>query len=262
MKELLTALYFSPTHGSRKLTRTIAGALAIALKRKRKDIDLTASTARDKVYSFGSDEVLVLGFPVYGGRVPDVLTETFTQLSGQGTPVIIVATYGNRDYDDALLEARDMLTQNGFIVIAAGAFLAEHSFSKLVGAHRPDTADLETALSFAKRIAMKILYGTLDAVTVKGTTPYKERSAGLQDEVKTSDACTECMLCAHNCPVGCINEHDPRLTVNNTCIHCCACVKFCPVHAKSFESEKMLQFTAFLEKNCIARKEPELFEQP
>lgn len=260
MNELLTALYFSPTHGSRKLTRTIAGALALALRRKRRDIDLTASTARNKAYSFGSDEVLVLGFPVYGGRVPAVLTETFAQLSGKETPVIIVATYGNRDYDDALLEARNMLTQNGFVVIAAGAFIAEHSFSRLVGANRPDAEDLEIALSFAKRIVMKILYGTLDAIVVKGNTPYKEHSAGLQDEVKTSDECTECMLCAHNCPSGCINEHNPRLTVSDTCIHCCACVKFCPVHAKSFESEKMAYFTTFLEKNCIVRKEPELFE--
>ena len=49
-----------------------------------------------------------------------------------------VVLFGNRNYDDALIELRDLLQADGFGCIAAGAFVGEHSFSRTLGAGRPD----------------------------------------------------------------------------------------------------------------------------
>lgn len=260
MDRTVHTLFFSPTHGTRRVTLSVAGILAHELKGKRLDSDMTLPHARETAHSFGAGDVLVLGFPVYAGRVPEVFESTLQRLSGKKTPVIIVATYGNRAYDDALLEAKDILTEKGFTVIAAAAFIAEHSFSSLVGAHRPDSKDLNIGNAFARRVAAQILSGTVRDVKVKGKSPYKERSAALVAAPVTSDECTECMRCAHECPTGAIDADDPFEVNSALCIHCCACVKFCPVGAKTFESPKIAQLTAMLEKNCTARKEPEFFE--
>ncbi len=60
---------------------------------------------------------------------------------GNQTPAIAVVTYGNRDYEDALLELQTILEQNGFVVIGAAALIAEHSIVHSVGHDRPDEAD-------------------------------------------------------------------------------------------------------------------------
>lgn len=38
-----------------------------------------------------------------------------------GTPAIAVCVYGNRDYDDALIELKDAIEANGFKTVAAAA---------------------------------------------------------------------------------------------------------------------------------------------
>ena len=67
--------------------------------------------------SFSAGELVVLGVPVYGGRIPALAAERMAQLKGQQTPVIILVTYGNRDYEDALLELKTILEQQQFVVV-------------------------------------------------------------------------------------------------------------------------------------------------
>lgn len=63
-----------------------------------------------------------------------------------------VVVYGNRDYEDALLELHDILSENGFVVVAAGAFVARHSIFPDVAAGRPDRDDLDRMAEFAERV--------------------------------------------------------------------------------------------------------------
>ena len=45
--------------------------------------------------------------------------------SASQTPAVLVVVYGNRAYDDALLELSDIATGAGFVPLAAGAFVGE-----------------------------------------------------------------------------------------------------------------------------------------
>ena len=128
-------VYFSPTHTSAKVVHAVAegmGALSYA------ESDLTYEKPAEMESIEG--ELTLVAVPVYGGRVPDVALERLQMLRGKRTPVVPIVVYGNRDYDDALLELSDVLKRQGFVPVAAGAFVGEHSFSSAeypVAAGRP-----------------------------------------------------------------------------------------------------------------------------
>ena len=52
------------------------------------------------------DSLTILAAPVYGGRVAPIALQRMKRLKGTNAPVILVAVYGNRDYEDALVELR------------------------------------------------------------------------------------------------------------------------------------------------------------
>ena len=77
-------------------------------------------------------------------------------LDGGGAIAVPVVLYGNRNFDDALIELRNILEEQGFHTIAGAAFIGEHSFSRILAAGRPDDADIEVAVEFGKNVAEKI----------------------------------------------------------------------------------------------------------
>lgn len=254
----ICAMYFSPTRTTKTITGKIAEILSQETGKASIEADLTRPCGRGGEFSYGSGDILLLGFPVYGGRIPRVLEETLSKLKGDDTAAVIVAVYGNRDYDDALVEAEDILKAGGFTVTAAGAFIGEHSFSRKLAACRPDKADLDAAADFALRIAGKLASGNLRTAAVKGARPYRERMQPLPFLPKTNESCTGCMVCAESCPMEIISGLDPK-TVAAGCIQCNHCVKACPVSAKYFDDEPLMKSIAMLEGNFMARKEPEFF---
>ena len=170
-------VYFSPTHTSAKIVHAVAegmGAVSYA------ESDLTYEKPAEIESIEG--ELTLVAVPVYGGRVPDVALERLQMLRGKQTPVVPIVVYGNRDYDDALLELADVLKSQGFVPVAAGAFVGEHSFSSKeypIAAGRPDKADHDAAFLFGQHIVEKIhALKDLDAMeplAVKGHFPYKEK---------------------------------------------------------------------------------------
>ena len=255
----VTALFFSPTHTTQKVVCALAQSLAQELGCPVKTVSWTLPQERTQVPSFGPQDVLVLGFPVYAGRIPALLDAPLGSLTGNGAQVVPVAVYGNRDYDDALLEAYDLLEERGFQTVGAGAFIGEHSDTALVAHGRPSEEDLLLAREFGKKLAQKVLEGQhLPAEALKGNRPYKERRPGGHVEPKTTKDCTDCMFCANHCPVGAIDKENPRV-IHDGCIRCCACVKGCPEHAKYFDDKVYAQIRGMLLTNCLAPKQPELF---
>lgn len=258
MEGTIYSTYFSPTHTTQKVTSHVGRVLAGQTGREMKEIDLTLPQARGTVHSFDSGDVIIFGFPVYGGRIPALMYGVLPDMRGNNTPAVVIATYGNRDYDDALLEMTNALKERGFAVIAAAAFIGEHSFSRKLAAGRPDEKDIELAGAFAQKIAAKLQEGKHGEPAIKGNIPYKDAMPALPFRPKTKDTCTKCMVCVKGCPMGIISADDPT-AAGEGCIQCNACVKSCPVHAKYFDDDYLVKAAAMLEANFSARKEPEYF---
>ena len=156
----ITVICFSPTHTS----KTIAEAVATGMARARcgsegnaeasascsmlvRTIDLTLDRS-DEPITLTSGETVVLGAPVYAGRVAPEAVRRLKRIqvaAGASIPAVITVTYGNRDYEDALVELYDLAVLLGLSPFAAGAFIGEHSYSTPempVAEGRPDTLDL------------------------------------------------------------------------------------------------------------------------
>lgn len=252
------AMYVSPTHTTQKVVTEVAKEMAAKTGGELKEINATLPEERANSFAFSSDDILVFGLPVYGGRIPGFTEDMITNMKGDNTKVVLCAVYGNRHFDDALLEMRDLLHKNGFVTVAAGAFIGEHSFTDKVGTARPDEKDLQQAREFGQKAADKATNGSLEQIEVYGNNPYKERGPAAPVAPRTTDDCYDCMLCAKGCPVGAISFDNPREVDPNKCVKCCACVRVCPVNAKTFD-DKLAQSVAFLEGKCADRREPEFF---
>ena len=149
------SVYFSPTGNSKK----VADAIAKGLQASVEYIDLTLPKARLQKFNEFNDELTIISSPVYVGRIPNEAALRIRKLVAKNTPAILVVTYGNRAYEDALIELSDISSEVGFKPIAGCAFIGEHSFStpeKPIAGGRPDKEDLIEAELFGKRIKEKL----------------------------------------------------------------------------------------------------------
>lgn len=247
-------IFFSPTEH----TREVVQYLASLLDSNAHLHDLTSYERGALVRSFAPEDLIVVGAPVYGGRIPALAAERLQQTKGNQTPAIAVVTYGNRDYEDALLELQTILEQNGFVVIGAAALIAEHSIVHSVGHDRPDEADWSQIEQFAAQMQQKLEQNQLHSVAVKGSKPYRSYD-GIPLKPKASHACVSCGFCARECPAGAIPESNPRKTDHKKCISCMRCVTYCPQAARSLNKLLWMAVANKLEKACSLRRENEFF---
>lgn len=260
MDKQLSVIYFSATD----VTAKVVNGIAEGICDNYKEYNITLPTKRQEKIVFGTNELVIIGVPVYAGRVPLFLMDFLSKLKGNDTSAIFITVYGNRDYDDALLELKDTLEKNGFIGVAAGAFIGEHSYTSRVGTGRPDTKDLKIAKKFGIEIRNKIEdYADISKspkLKIKGNFPYKDRKPTSPMAPDTDDACINCGVCAKNCPMGAININNYKDIDLTKCVHCCSCIKRCPVNAKSINNETINKITQVLIDNYSAvRHEPEYF---
>ncbi|HAQ39684.1 MAG TPA: ferredoxin [Clostridiales bacterium] len=266
----INAMYFSPTGTTERAVKKIAAELSLNFESKDINyIDFTPLSVRSRMVRFNADDIVIFGVPVYAGRVPNVLLNYINSVKSSGALAVAVVLYGNRNYDDALIELRDILDSNGFKVIAACAFVGEHSFSEMLAKDRPDETDLNMAGSFAKQIFNKITgLSEFSSVSVEGNRPYRsyyKPKDGKGNPVdirkvtpRTNSNCTDCKLCAKVCPMGSIDYKNVSL-LTGICIKCGACIKKCPVSAKYYDDENYLRHKHELEDELTIRKNPELF---
>ena len=248
MTNWITAV-FSPTGGCSKIAAAIAGA------RMSTRIDLCAPVSPQEI---PADAPLLAVLPVYGGRLPAVAVQRLRALQGNGSPAIAVVVYGNRAYDDALLELRNTLADAGFKVIAAAAFVAEHSIVRSIAPSRPDASDLALAVDFGNAAADKIASGNGSTVCVPGNEEYRPLPQMPVTPIVT-DACGGCGMCARKCPVEAIPLNNPRSTDAARCILCMRCVAICPRQARLLPPPAQAAFAERLRAVATEPKQPDLF---
>ncbi len=291
----ITVICFSPTHTSRKIAEAVAAGMdgiycgsgegtgvAASCPGTVKTIDLTLDRSEEPVI-LAQGEAVVIGAPVYAGRVAPEAVKRLKRIqvaAGASIPAVITVTYGNRDYEDALVELYDLAVSLGLSPFAAGAFIGEHSYSTPempVAEGRPDSMDIADARIFGGQCARKLdSSGAFAPFHIKGNRPYKEPSRPASDTSRTAqsssgspakpapsvplttDGCPLCGECVRVCPTGAVSiDMNARkvLTDPALCIRCCACVKACPAGMRTYSTP----FAAFLHEHCSARREPETF---
>lgn len=251
----VTAVYFSPTGGTKKYVRAIAEKLSS----EPQFIDLTDPQTRGKQYSFGKDDLVIFGAPVYAGRLPMIEGGIFDNFQGSNTAAVFTVSYGNREFDDALLEEKDILEARGFKGVAASGWIAPHTFSDRIAAGRPDAQDLQAVNTFAEQIKEILQKDDPGVLSVPGNRPYKDAKPMTLAPQATED-CIACGLCAKVCPTGVIDKEDVKKSDASRCIACLACVKKCPKHARTAENPALDAIRTKLEAALSAvHKEPQTF---
>ncbi len=254
-------IYYSPTGTSKKVLEGIAQGLGI---KSVGQIDLTPAEAASKSHSIPAGELAVIATPVYGGRVPIVAAQRFKTVKGNGTPAVLVAVYGNRAIEDALVELRDITTENGFVTVAGASFIGEHSFSNAstpIAPGRPDDEDMKKAKAFGEQVKAKLEGMAKPAeVKVPGNKPYKERNpAGPRFPETIAEKCSLCGDCAEVCPTNAVTVTDKVVTAPEKCTACSACVKACPTGARVWTNEGVKKAAVWLHTEYSKRREPEFY---
>ena len=248
----LNLIYFSPTGSTKKVVE----ALSTSWDTPKTNIDISLPNKDYTAYSFFPDDLCIIGVPSFGGRVPSIAIDHLKEMKSNNTPTIIVATYGNRAYDDTLLELKDIASECGFKIIAAIAAVTEHSIMHQFATNRPTKEDLNEIIGFGERI--KASLSSNSDIMVPGNRPYREYS-GVPLKPKTNENCNKCGICASLCPTKSIPHDNPNTTDDSTCISCMRCISVCPNDARYLNKAVLLGVSQKMKKVCSSYKKNELF---
>jgi len=248
-------IFFSPTGGTKK----VANELISVWKDDITEIDLIKS--KDKIYQadFSNEDIVFISVPSFGGRVPSIITNIFKSVSGNNAKAVLTAVYGNRAYEDTLIELKNILQKSGFLCVAAVAANAEHSIMHQYGKGRPDEQDIAELKEFSLKIKQALVNSTYSkSVYVPGNYPYRSYN-GVPMKPTAGKACTACGLCAAECPVEAIPSDFPSQTDKKKCISCMHCISICPIQARSLNALMVNAGALAMKKAFAERKINELF---
>lgn len=250
------AMIFSPCGG----TERIVHAFCKEWKEEVIEIDLSNPDCTGKNTPLCEKDICIIAMPSYGGRAPEAALQRLQAIQGNHAAAILICSYGNRAYEDTLLEMKESAQACGFVCRAAVAAVAEHSIMHVYGTARPDAQDQKELAAFGCAVK-EHLKNEIDSGTqlfVPGNHPYKSYG-GVPLKPLTDKRCTSCGLCAAKCPVQAISKEHPNKTDTDTCISCMRCIAICPMHARSLHKLLLAASVKKLKKACETRKNNDLF---
>lgn len=215
------------------------------------NIDLCNYTFENTTIS--NDNICIFSVPCYGGRVPQTAIDSISKIQGDNTPAIVCVTFGNRAFEDALIELSDCVEANGFKVIAGCAIATEHNIMHIFGQGRPDSIDKQEITKFANKVALKLNSHDLNKAIIEGKHPYKDRHSSKTPIIVDKNTCINCGLCEQKCPVQAISQKGKYVDMDK-CINCMRCIKICPQNCRSISGEFVNRLIEKLKNSCEARK--------
>ena len=247
----ISLITFSPT-GS---TLRVAQAIANGIGTQTQAIDLSLPHSRDTVCL---SPLAVIAMPVYAGRVPSVAVERLRELSSRRAKAITVVVYGNRAYEDALLELNDEVEELGFDIIASAAVVAQHCVVPNLATGRPNEEDLEELRTFGLTVKARLEKGMIQPINVPGNRPYRDGMTVSATPI-VGEGCVGCRTCVTKCPTQAISMSDPKSTDLSKCILCMRCVNVCPARARMLPPPMQAGMATKLAPFVELRRENEFF---
>lgn len=244
---------FSPTGGTRRVSDYICEGIGA----NPFVTDLCVKEEQIRVPDIHEEDLVIIAMPVFAGRVPVLAVDRLKRIQSNHAKCVIVAVYGNRAYDDALLEMQDVATEMGFRVVAAVSAVAEHSIARVYASGRSDAEDRKELAAFGAAIINKVEGSdTYKPLALPGNRPYR---AGNTGPFPTADErCTGCGTCRELCPADAIPADNLRSVNKEACISCMRCLSVCPTKARNIGQVEIM-VTEKLKTLCATRKGNELF---
>jgi ferredoxin len=265
------AFYFSPTGGTKKVLEAFVAGLNIENISR---VDWTDHSKRKVEEVVPEGALTVIAVPVYGGGVPALLIPVIKDMRGKNNPLVVLAAYGNMSQGVAIQQVAHYSAKNGFHLIAAGAFIARHTFSSTkypVAEERPGRSDLDCARNFGSRVRNALEKETTKAIPlplpkinpfmffIKNHFSFNSSRVYALPPSIDLDKCLACSLCARNCPVQAISmqdfQVDPRL-----CLHCGRCIKDCPENVRHQEYRFNIPVPRLLNRLAHTDRSPIIYE--
>lgn len=273
MIKKVMGFYFSPSGGTAGIIKEVASDIAEALSDTCVEeiqvefCDMLREPPKTRI-ELDKETIAVIGMPCYTGRIPLPCIKMLKKIKGNGALTVAIVAYGNSSYGDSLYELCTFVGDQGFSLIGAGAFIAQHHMFDRVAEARPDADDMEMIDLFAQMASAKLRrftqttidhFRTMPApLEVKGSMPSRG-PLRIPIHPTASKDCISCGDCARICPVHAISVRDSNKVNIKKCISCGACVKACAVDARGFYGPMSLASRIAFEKLYGRRKEPEWF---
>lgn len=247
----LSKIYFSPSGSTEKIVNEVAKNFNM----NRENYDLLSFDS-EKTFD---DELVIIGVPVFNGRIPKIAKKRLSKMKGTATKAIIILNYGNMEYGDALLELTELLKENNFNIVGVATTVSQNSLFNQIACNRPDENDLAKINEFSKNVLEKLENNHENEIFVSGYKPYPNYTTPMFNVHCDENLCTECLDCAYTCPEDAIIEDNPKLTNIDSCTRCGTCINVCSEGARSFrghiyEYEKQMAMDSFMD-----RKEAEFY---
>ncbi|ADG70518.1 4Fe-4S binding protein [Brachyspira murdochii] len=250
-------IFFSPTGGTKKAADAVAEEIVNNIDSSiLEKVDLTDYNFDFSSLKIDKDDIAVIAVPAYAGRVPSTASKRILQIQGNNAKAVIICTYGNRAYDDTMIELYDIVSSLNFKIVSAAAAVARHSIAIKYASNRPDENDIKKLKEFAYNTIKASSF--LDDNKLNGNRPYKKMS-NVPLVPKTSSKCTNCKLCAKKCPVQAIDINNPKIIDKTKCISCMRCVHICHCSAKSVNKFMLFLVNLALKKTCSKAKDYEFY---
>lgn len=256
-------IYFSATGTTKALVEAISQGL-------NGDVYFTNVTSLEnrKDNIIIDSDLTIIATPVYGERIPHFLYDFFKHIKGKGTPLAAVSVYGNMGFGISLEQFKDFAEKNNFRLIAAGAFIGQHTYATEaapIAYGRPNQYDLKQARIFGENIQKKIDTKSFSPVDLpkkvlpKFITEFPDSGTRflIRQPRVIKSACNACKACVRRCPVEAIDLKTSEIS-EQKCLRCYACVKICPQGAR-IAKFRLPVFRFIFRHAGIKRKENQTF---
>jgi Pyruvate/2-oxoacid:ferredoxin oxidoreductase delta subunit len=265
MSERIGILSFSPTHTTKKICLAVAAGMGA---KDPKIMDMTSPDFREQIASdpdtvMADIDHLIVGAPVYFGKLPAQAADGIKSIRGNGKRATAIVVYGNRDYGMALYQMVERLLKNDFAVVATGAFIGQHSYSDIgpVAMGRPDRSDLEKACALGMKSSSVSKSLLLEDIPMQSDFFSRSDKYMPLKPAFISELCIQCGICAECCPMGILSPDTGSYlskAAEDRCIGCMACVFSCTQKARIAKAKVVMKLALkyILRKASKERKEP------